>query len=344
MTATDRRIDNLFDGLAARERAVLAIQAWKEGQKENPRLRWTLPAGQQDEFYDLISQARAIGLLFSSLTPIWREAAEKHRAWHGCLRALELSEIYVSSLSRYILTYTREEITESQHAALITEERAKMLPLAELAESLAGDYDEWRDSDLEDGYVRDRAFARITKEKKALLVTLFEDGTIAGRRKGKGIELNAGSFSEWLGRPIPIRPGWGDYQIVPDAQEEESQRANAARDHARTMIQRALGGSTARALGQEPDEDDVYAALEKELAAGIIANSCEIHAADMLVGEFQQRLGGEDPLDPEGRESLDYCRGQLAKMREDLGVDAELAIDDCDANLRAMREFIETEL
>jgi len=43
------------------------------------------------------------------------------------------------------------------------------------------------------------------------------------------------------------------------------------------------------------------------------------------------------------RETLDYCRTELARMREQLGGDADEAIEDCEANLRTMREFIKGE-
>ena len=56
--------------------------------------------------------------------------------------------------------------------------------------------------------------------------------------------------------------------------------------------------------------------------------------------EFRQRLGGEDPLDPEVRKTLDFCRAELAKMRDQQGVDAHEAIEDCAEDLEMMREFI----
>ena len=63
MTATNRRLDNLFDGLTARERAVLVIQAWKEDRYEPLGIRRSLPPEQEREFYDLISTFRGLGLI-----------------------------------------------------------------------------------------------------------------------------------------------------------------------------------------------------------------------------------------------------------------------------------------
>jgi hypothetical protein len=107
------------------------------------------------------------------------------------------------------------------------------------------------------------------------------------------------------------------------------------------MIQRAFRGTAERRLGKEPSADDLYAAVEKQLIEGVITDSVEIRAAAKLVAEFQRRLGGEDPLDPSVRETLDYCRDQLAEMRERLGIDAREAIEDCEKNLKALRDFVE---
>jgi len=156
------------------------------------------------------------GQAHASLAPIWVRAIEKHRAHQGWLLSMELSEIYVSSLSHYIASNTQQQITESQYARLVDEERAKLVPLADLAELLAEEHEEWAQADLKDSEVTDRAFARVRKEKKELLRKLFEEGTIVGQRKAKAIELNQGSFYDWLGEPVPIFPDWGlDYVIVP---------------------------------------------------------------------------------------------------------------------------------
>jgi hypothetical protein len=154
-------------------------------------------------------------------------------------------------------------------------------------------------------------------------------------------ELNQGSFYEWWGEPVPIFPDWGlDLEIVADDQEEKVRREADDRNHARSIIQRALSGDSARRMGEAPSEDDLYAAVEKQLIAGIISDAREIRAADQLVRELQQRLGGEDPVDPEVRETLDRCRTELATMLEQLGVDALGAIEKCEADLKMMRDFI----
>lgn len=342
MTASDRRIDNLFGGLTARERAVVAIKAWKEDRHEPLALRRSVPPEQEVEFYDLLSYFRALGIMVASLAAIWGTALDKHTARHAWLQTLELTEIYMSSLASYIAFHTREMITESDHARRIEEQRSQMLPLADLAEWLAEENQEWGEADREDGYVSDRAIARVTKEKKPVLQKLFEDGTISGRRKGRGVELNLGSFYDWWGQPIPLCPEWGlNYEIVADDREEEVRRENAERDHARSIVRHAFSTRAGREEVQEPLGGALHAAVEKQLIAGVVADSRYIYAADQLVGDFQRRLGGEDPLDAEVREILDHCRTELATLREQLGVEADEAIEDCAEVIKSMREFIE---
>lgn len=50
MSATDRRLNKLYPALTARERAILVLQAMKEGREENPRVRSTMPSFQIREF------------------------------------------------------------------------------------------------------------------------------------------------------------------------------------------------------------------------------------------------------------------------------------------------------
>ncbi len=44
------RLDKLYPGLTAQERALLVLQAWKEGTDEDPQARKTMPSSQVDEF------------------------------------------------------------------------------------------------------------------------------------------------------------------------------------------------------------------------------------------------------------------------------------------------------
>jgi len=43
----------------------------------------------------------------------------------------------------------------------------------------------------------------------------------------------------------------------------------------------------------------------------------------------------------DGLAGRDRCRTELEEMRERLGLDAEEAIEDCEKNLKALRDFVE---
>jgi hypothetical protein len=174
--------------------------------------------------------------------------------------------------------------------------------------------------------------ARIAGEKRELLRKLFEDGTIAGRQTGEDIDLNLGCFYDWRGKSVPIQPNWGfPYEVVPAEVEDDVRRELQACVNARLILDSLLGAGSSDA--------DLHDALAEALTDGVTADSREIRAADQLFVEFQARIGGEDPLDPDVRELLDYCRIELTTMREQLGINGE-AINEGAAELAMMRKFI----
>jgi len=94
--------------------------------------------------------------------------------------------------------------------------------VAELAETLVERYDGWTEADMETGreddeqVVTDKAWNRLLAEKKLELTRLVEEGSLAGKRRGRGLLINNGSFYDWLGEPVPVCPDWGiGYDILP---------------------------------------------------------------------------------------------------------------------------------
>ena len=59
-TDTDRRIQRLLPALSARERAILALRAEKEGEAEDPAVRTTMPVEQVPEFNRLVRLMNAV--------------------------------------------------------------------------------------------------------------------------------------------------------------------------------------------------------------------------------------------------------------------------------------------
>jgi hypothetical protein len=128
-------------------------------------------------------------------------------AW---LASLQMWGIRVWDVWVYIAVHTNEPITESEHKRLVEEARAKMVPVADLAETLVERYDGWTEADIEPGggddepVVKDRAWNRMLAAKKNELTRLVEQGVLTAKRRGRGLLINNGSFYDWLGEPVPV--------------------------------------------------------------------------------------------------------------------------------------------
>ena len=165
-----------------------------------------------------------------------RETSGRRLQWHhasGCGQQL-------------IRRQATEPITESEHRRLVEETRAEMVPVADLAETLVERYDGWTEADMEprgeedERVVKDKAWNRMLAEKKRELTRLAEDGTLAGKRRGRGLLINNGSFYDWLGEPVPVCPDWGrGYDVLPDDQADRVESLKKERLRA----QEAVAGS-----------------------------------------------------------------------------------------------------
>ena len=73
----DTRLSRLMPALSARERAALAVRAFKNDEPEDPAWRRTMPADQADEFRRLIGLENTVALQFSSLIAYLKKDVEK---------------------------------------------------------------------------------------------------------------------------------------------------------------------------------------------------------------------------------------------------------------------------
>jgi tetratricopeptide (TPR) repeat protein len=65
------------------------------------------------------------------------------------------------------------------------------------------------------------AWNRLLAEKKSELTRLVEEDALAGKRSGRHLRINNGSFYDWLGEPVPVCLGWGKgYDVLPDDQAD----------------------------------------------------------------------------------------------------------------------------
>jgi hypothetical protein len=208
-------------------------------------------------------------------------------------------------------------------------------PIAELAEVLVERYDRWEENDLlaseddEEPEVSDKAWNRILAQKKKELARLVDQEVIEGKRKGRRLLINVGSFYDWLGEPAPVFPDWGvEFEVFPDEQADEVDRLRRARRCAQDELRRGptdavldlLGGTAADdsklAKKNRHRIDEVIEALCTTLREMVPARWRELLTAQVVLDEVAAELDGEDPLHPRVRDALDEAGQQLEELVE----------------------------
>ncbi|MGD0015061.1 MAG: hypothetical protein ABSD56_11665 [Bryobacteraceae bacterium] len=326
----DGRLDKLTPALTAKERAILVLRAWKEEREEDAAVRRTMPPSQALEFNRYIHLMNAANLDVGKYTVVLHMTATQLGSKSAWLASLQMWGIRVWDLAQYILLHTNEPITESEHRRLAEKARAEMVLVAELAEVLVESYDGWTEADMEqaeDGddeqVVTGKAWNRLLAEKKRELTRLVEEGTLAGRRRGRGLLINNGSFYDWLGEPVPVCPDWGNgYDVLPDDQAERVESLKKDRLRA----QKAIAGSPASPILEFLEEklgcrvterqerwDEAMVALRESLREGVPWCWQELRAAEMVLDEVAEELG-EDPLLPPVRQVLDKTHQDLVEL------------------------------
>jgi hypothetical protein len=119
-------------------------------------------------------------------------------------------------------------------------------PASELAEVLAEEHEGWAEEDLEpqegeeEPVVKPAAWERVCGEKGQELARLVEQGVLSGRRKGRRLLVQAGSFYDRLREPVPVLPDWGfEFEVLPDKQADEVRHLQKARRHTQEECRRA---------------------------------------------------------------------------------------------------------
>jgi hypothetical protein len=303
-----------------------------------------MPQSQAPDFNHYIHLMNAANLdagkYIAALNGIVGQLGLKH-AW---LASLQLWGTRVWELATYIALHTNEPITESEHRRLVEKARAEMVPLADLAEVLVESYDGWTEGDIEppedpdDGpVVSDKAWNRMLAEKKRDLSRLVEEGVLAGKRSGRRLLINAGSFYDWLREPVPVCPDWGNgYDVLPHDQAERVESLKKERLDAQEAISRSptspilefLEEKLGRRVTDRQERwDEAMVALRESLREGVPWCWQELRAAEAVLEEVAEAFDGEDPLLPPVREVLDNTRQELVQLHPLLDfVDVEVEL------------------
>ena len=240
MTEKGQRLDKMFSALTARERGLLMLQAMKEGGKEDPAVRFTMPYEQSEEFNHYIFLMNTVNFELGTFLSYLNAMAQQMQIRLGWLQCLKMWGIIASGLAGYITLFCKEPVIQSEYDRLLREARQEMLPVEDAAACATDEYGGWTDADRdEDGDLTREAWDRVLAEKRRGLEALVETGLIVGRRKGKKLLVQAGSFYDWLKEPTPVQPQWGmAYEVFPDEKADIVSFNQGERRHVLEMCER----------------------------------------------------------------------------------------------------------
>lgn len=269
-------------------------------------------------------------------------------------------------LATYIALETKEPITESAYRELLEKERARFVPVGELVELLVERYEDWSDDDFAPGenhhdevIVTDEAWERLDKKKERELATLVGKGTLQGKGKGSRLQVNVGSFYDWLGEEPKLWPEWGlAYEVLPDDQAHLIESRRQMRQRARDSFQDGPGlpllylDAWPEALkfvsdaGEKQGLDDLVELQKEQIREGIEEPWRQLQAMQVVVNEVTVEFDGEDPAVPDVRHMLDHSTERLVDVHQSAQTYVEPfeLPEPGEAEIAAMRQHLEREL
>ncbi len=361
MSNADKRLDKLYPGLTARERATQVLLAFKEDRDEDPQVRRTMPRGQVPEFNQYIGLMNAVNGHFGLFISILGLLVGELDTRCGWLVTLMAWGRHASTVTDYLSYQAKEPVTESEYREKLEKERRRMAPASKLAEVLM-DQHHWAEEDMEaveegeEPEVKEEAFARVLAEKEREIAALVEAGTLQGKGTGKKLRVSVGGLYDWLGEEVPVWSEWGSrYEVLSDDLAdlvvELRQLRSALRERLyRSPIRFAEGLPPEKKRKSERDKwswDETAEMMVAELRARIQTRWQELLAAETVLEEAREEFGGEEVLQPKVREELEEAKETLQKLAEqmepfgdpiDLVEPTEQQVADTGALLKKMRE------
>jgi hypothetical protein len=290
-----------------------------------------MPQSQAPDFNHYVNLMNAANLDAGKYIVVLNGIVNQLGLKHAWLASLQLWGTCVWTLAAYIALHTNEPITKSEHRRLVKKARQQMVPVADLADVLVESYDGWTEADMEpvedpdDGpAVRHKAWNRLLAEKKRELSRLVEQSVLAGKRRGRRLLINNGSFYDWLGEPVPVCPDSGkSYDVLLDDQADRMESLKSERLRAWEAVSRSptspilefLEEKLGRPVTERQERwDEVIAALAESLREGVPLCWQDLRAVETVVEEVAQHFDGEDPLLPPVRELLGKTRQGLLEL------------------------------
>jgi hypothetical protein len=347
----DSRLSRLAPALSARERAILVLNAWKEGKEDDPSWRRTMPQNQAHEFNRYIGLMNVANRQIAIVIRMLKQSADECGLRFAWLTSLILWQEHVEEIRRAIRLAVREPISEAEYAAEVARFREQWVDIAELASVLAGDAGGWTDDDYhedEDGelQLKDEVWDRICEEKERWLRDRVADGSLPAKGKGKRLKVQEGAFNDLVGREsgaCPEGDGHLFYQVMSDEYAERVKTDRDALDRLQRVLEwKPFYGPEKVDLPQMPEY--MLEAVKKGLAFEMISTWTQLRAVEVVLDEMAPEFDGTDPLRPHARDELNEAKQELLSLQEQLRVfqiEVELR-EPLDEELSEMRDFVKT--
>ena len=302
----DARLARLAPVLSAQERAILILEAWKDGRPEDPSWRHTLPPEQTRAFNLYIELMNKANLVHGRLISIQHLNIEKLQLRFNWLLSLLLWEEHTQDIRQALRLFFDEPITQSEYDARLARNRDEWAPVQELAEFLAGQR-EWSDDDYEDNdswqAVRDDLWDAAVAEEEKKLRALVTKGVLRARGRGKAMKLQESAI-EHFGFKVGVAPDYLlSHRVVPDS---EARTVELEREGLRRITK------VVDWRRDDEDDDDEFVRMPDKLREGLKESTAfnlivlwvELRCIDVLVAEIGEEFNGIDPFAPSsGRSS-----------------------------------------
>jgi hypothetical protein len=343
----DQRLSRLAPALTAQERAILILEAWKDGKPEDPAWRRYMPQEQSNAFnhyIELMNQANVVLGKVIGVLHMQAEMLEQREAW---LVSLTLWQEHIEEIRRAVRLSVKEPITESEHQAAVEAARNRWVPVGELAEFLAGqrdysddDYEEVEDRGAE---IKDEVWDRAVAEEGKRLRALVAEGKVEVRGKGKAMKFRQSALSHFGHEVGAASEDYLSYRVVHDDQAEEVEvERELLRGLHRVINWQHFEGPDSEELAGMPER--MCIGLRETTACRLISTWVQVRCVDVLVGESSDSFNGIDPLRPVFRDKLEGTRQKLIAVKERLGfLNMEVAFrEPLEEELAEVRSWVDT--
>ncbi len=356
MSGADTRLDRLLPALSVQERAALILRNFKVDKPQDRLLLNAAPDRQAAALNRLIGLMNAANGDLAHVIVIIRERVRQEDLRFGWLEWARLCALEMWAIGARFHLCAREPIIESAYRQREAEARAELIPVEECATVLTERQEEWDDADCEtdedgDRVATDAAWYRVRGENAEKLRALVAAGTLAGKGKGRRLQIECGSFYDWLGEPVPVVPDLGiEYDVRPDSQARAVARDRDDHEFIRHLLDRGacnfeLPLDMESPLLVEPSPKGFGLELARVLAvrirSGVQENWRELRAIEEQVASMTEEFEGEDVLHPRVRAHFDEAKAMLVELHEKLQkYTGPFELPEPDQEVRAMVQHI----